>query len=77
MRIIDKRQNGTVFLEKLCLGNTFTFDDEDDLCVVVQNPYSDREDVIFYVDLENDEVGYASQKTPVIPVNAEITIYSK
>lgn len=77
MRIIDKRQNGTVPLKELYLGNTFTFDDEDDLCVVVQNPYTDREDVVYYVDLENNEISYASQEAAVIPVDAEITIYSK
>lgn len=77
MKIIDKRQNVTVSLEKLYLGNTFLFEGEDDLCVVIQNPYSDREDVIYYVDLENNEISYASKKTPVVLVNAEITIYSK
>ena len=77
MKSIDKRQNVTVFLEKLYLGNTFLFENEDDLCVVIQNPYSDREDVIYYVDLENNEISYASKKTPVVLVNAEITIYSK
>lgn len=77
MKVIDKRQNETVFLEKLYHGSTFLFEDEEDLCVVVQNPYSDRQDVIYYVNLEDDEIGYASKKTPVILVNAEITIYSK
>jgi hypothetical protein len=66
MRIIDKRQNGTVLLGKLCLGSTFTFDDEDALCVVVQNPYN-RQDVVHYVDLESNEIRYASEETAVIP----------
>lgn len=77
MKIIDKRQNGTVSLGQLNLGDTFMFEDESALCVVVHNPYNDREDVVHYVDLDNDEISYAFSKTMVAPVEAEITIYSK
>ena len=77
MKIIDKRQDKTVLAETLCLGDTFMFDGETALCVVVQNPYSDRQDVVHYVDLDNDEISYIFSKATVIPVKAEITIYSK